>query len=97
MLYIYSNVDTFHCKLNNQVLVSRLRFTLLYLVLWVGGVHDTAQLLACVNHNPHHRACGEGGEQTLRNCLVMKGHHQTRDVRRMFPKFIILTKNNFFK
>lgn len=27
-----------------------------YLVLRIGGVHDTAQLPACVNHNPHHCA-----------------------------------------
>lgn len=42
----------------------RLWFTLLYLVPWVGGVHDTAQLLACINHNPHHCAWSEGEKKT---------------------------------
>lgn len=38
------------------VVLGGLCLTLLYLVLRIGGVHDTAQLPACVNHNPHHCA-----------------------------------------
>lgn len=36
-------------------------------MLWVGGVHDTAQLLACVNHNPHN--CAWRGIERGRECL----------------------------
>lgn len=43
-------------QLNDQTSVFQLWLTLLYLVPRVGGVHDTAQLLACVNHDPHHCA-----------------------------------------
>lgn len=55
-------------------------FTLLYLVLWVGGVHDTAQLLACINHNPHHSAWSEGGEKKRRKlpqATTIKKRHKT--------------------
>lgn len=50
----------------------RLCFTLLYLVSWVGGVHDTAQLLACVNHNPHHCAWREGEKEKKKETLKKK-------------------------
>lgn len=43
-------------QLNDQTSVFQLWLTLLYLVPRVGGVHDTVQLLACVNHDPHHCA-----------------------------------------
>lgn len=46
------------------MLVLWLWLTLLYLVSWVGGVHDTAQLLAGVNHNPHHSPWSEREEKT---------------------------------
>lgn len=48
-------------KKKNELLVFRIGQARLYLMLWVGGVHDTAQLLACVNHNPHN--CAWGGER----------------------------------
>lgn len=61
--------NTSSCKVNDQMLVFRLWLTLLYLVPWVGGVHDTTQLPACVNHNSHHCACSEGEKRALKNCL----------------------------
>ena len=61
------------CKVNDQMLVIRLLFTLLYLVPWVGGVHDTAQLPACVNHNPHHCAWREREKRTLKK--TASGHY----------------------
>lgn len=49
--------------------------TFLYLVLRIGGVHDAAQLPACVNHNPHHCALREAEEKMLQDHI--KEHMKT--------------------
>lgn len=66
------------CKLSDQMLVFSLWPKLLYLVFWVRGVHDTAQLPACVNHNPHHCTCseGEGEKKHLRSGLKKHTEHK---------------------
>lgn len=86
--------NTSSCKVNDQMLVFRLWLTLLYLVPWVGGVHDTTQLPACVNHNSHHCAWSEGKKRALKKLPqvnIIKQQLKTQLVKKMFPRLTILT------